>query len=248
MTLPPFSVIESIGLLWLFIVWATLLFGGFARGPLNAEQTHRIPRFNRMSASATLVLAAWVGVLVTLNTAWGTYALLIAIGMSLGFIGDLFMAELIPVLPDGQHVLGGIGAFGLGHIAYIGGIIHLSNQTGLTADSRWLVLALWLIAAVILWYLVVYRNSEKTMMHMAALPYALLLATTTGLASGLAIQSGQFIPLAIGAALFLISDLLLAAQLFNNLHFIGIGDAVWFLYSPGQMLIVYTLPIIALIT
>ena len=44
----------------------------------------------------------------------------------------------------------------------------------------------------------------------------------------------------VGAALFLISDLILAAQLFNDLHFRGVGDVVWLTYGPGQMLIVYS--------
>jgi hypothetical protein len=60
------------------------------------------------------------------------------------------------------------------------------------------------------------------------------------MATGLALQQGQFTWLAIGAALFLISDLILAAQLFNDLSFPLIGDVIWLTYGPGQMLIVYS--------
>jgi hypothetical protein len=67
-----------------------------------------------------------------------------------------------------------------------------------------------------------------------------LLASTAGLATGLATQDAAFIPLAIGTALFLLSDLILAAQLFNGLHFKMIGDVVWLTYGPAQMLIVYS--------
>ncbi|MGB0384348.1 MAG: lysoplasmalogenase family protein [Ardenticatenaceae bacterium] len=67
------------------------------------------------------------------------------------------------------------------------------------------------------------------------------LATTTGLATALALQTSAFVWLAIGAALFLFSDLILAAQLFNGLHFRLIGDLVWLTYGPGQMMIVYSL-------
>ena len=79
------------------------------------------------------------------------------------------------------------------------------------------------------------------MLHLAALPYALLLASTAGFATGLALQSALFIPLALGAGLFLISDLILATQLFNKAYFWLISDVVWLTYGPGQMLIVFSI-------
>lgn len=70
-----------------------------------------------------------------------------------------------------------------------------------------------------------------------------LLASTSGFATGLALQRGEFIPVAVGAALFLLSDLLLAAQLFNDVRFYLIDDVVWLLYGPAQMLIVFAMVI-----
>ena len=90
------------------------------------------------------------------------------------------------------------------------------------------------------WYFVVFRGQQATALHWAALPYALLLASTAGLASGLALQARSFIPLALGGALFLTSDLILAAQLFNGLSFFLVGSVVWLTYGPAQALIVYT--------
>jgi hypothetical protein len=78
------------------------------------------------------------------------------------------------------------------------------------------------------------------MLHRAALPYALLLASTAGLATGLAVQAPAFVPLAIGGGLFLLSDLILAARLFNGVYFYLIGDIVWLTYGPAQALIVYS--------
>jgi len=60
------------------------------------------------------------------------------------------------------------------------------------------------------------------------------------LASGLAVQAPAFVPLALGSALFLLSDLILAAQLFSGVHFYLIDDIVWLTYGPAQALIVYT--------
>jgi hypothetical protein len=87
---------------------------------------------------------------------------------------------------------------------------------------------------------VVFRGGKDAMMlRCAGLPYALLLATTAGVALGLAIQTPVYLPLALGATLFLLSDLLVAGEQFGRMRFPHIGDAVWLTYGPAQMLIVY---------
>jgi len=221
-------------LLALLALWALLLFGGFIFGQPDAAHSQRIPTWMRMASSAVLVVAAWSWWLAGVQDKG--MALLIAVGMSLGFLGDLFMAGLLPAAP---RVLWGMGAFGLGHVAYIAAFMRLANVLGLTANgprlAAWLA---WLLIGAVGWYLVVFRGQQATALHWAALPYALLLASTAGLASGLALQARTFIPLALGGALFLTSDLILAAQLFNGLSFALIGSVIWLTYGPAQALIV----------
>lgn len=77
---------------------------------------------------------------------------------------------------------------------------------------------LWLLIGLCGWYLVVFRGRKPTALHLAALAYTLLLSSTAGLATGLSLQSHAFIPMAIGGGLFLLSDLILAAELFNDLQ------------------------------
>jgi hypothetical protein len=230
---------EQIWLLALLVVWVGLLFGGFIVGKENEDQTHRTPTKARMGSSIALVVAGWSWWIIAQDSDWQQLALLLAIGMSFGFLGDLFMAGLI--IGGENRVLGGIGAFGIGHVAYIIGLVGYGNDYGLDdSTKRWGALVVWLIVGAVSWYFVVYRGAkEREIVHIVALPYALLLAATTAFATGLALQSGTFTLLAVGGALFLFSDLILAAQLFNDLHFRNIGDAVWFIYGPGQMLIVY---------
>ena len=234
-----FNYLDSTHRYWLIallILWAVLLFGGFIFGPANPSQ--RMPKWTRLTSSAILVLAGWSWFLITRQNSVNSYLLWLAIGMTFGFVGDLFMAG---TMPGGRNVLGGMATFGLGHIAYIIGIWRFGNQVGLTdGTARWASLIVWWIIGAVLWYFVVYRGQQPTTLHQVALPYALLLASTAGVATGLAIQQGQFSWLAVGAALFLVSDLMIAAQLFNDTSFPLIGDVIWLTYGPGQMLIVFS--------
>ena len=222
-------------LIGLGLLWAVLLFGGFLAG--RSDASTRMPTWTRLGSSLALVAAAWSWYVFSRDTAAHAFTLLLALGMTAGFLGDLFMAG---VLPGGRSVLGGMGAFGLGHVFYIAACLMLGNQQGLNAAGpRWGAWAAWLLVGLVGWYVVVFRGQAATTLHWAALPYALLLASTAGCATGLALQAPAFIPLALGGALFLASDLILAAQLFNGLRFPYIGDVIWLTYGPAQLLIVY---------
>lgn len=226
-------------LVGLWAIWSVCLFGGMAIGRLNADHTHRSPTWMRIASSSALVTAGAVWWINARGTGVEGFAVCVAVGMALGFLGDLFMARL---LAANNYVMGGIGAFGLGHLAYIAACLLISAQLSEgMVFIHWWALAAWLAFGAAGWYLVVFRGQQATALHWAALPYALLLATTAGLATSLALSHGAFASMALGAALFLFSDLLLAAQLFSGLHFKLIGDVVWALYGPGQMLIVYSI-------
>ena len=228
---------ERLWMMGLGLLWAVFLFGGFLFGREDRERARRMPAWTRMASSLALVMAGWSWFLFVQGGDEGSLAFWIALGMTLGFVGDLFMAEIIPA---GDRVLGGIGAFGLGHVAYIIGLVTFGDRFGYDEPAgRWGSLTVWSIVALVGWYVVVYWKGERTFLHKVALPYALLLAATTGFATSLALQDRVFLPLAVGAALFLLSDLILAAQLFNNLRFRLIDDVVWLTYGPGQMLIVF---------
>lgn len=230
-------------LLGLLFVWAILLFGGFLFGN-SGDASHRMPTWSRMASSAVLVTAAFSWYLFARGTVAAGYALLIAVGMAFGFLGDLLLAG---VLPGGRNVILGIAAFGVGHLFYIAALLRLAAAADLTAPGpRWGALAAGLLIGLVGWYLVVWRGAAAagipmSTVHWIALPYALLLATTAGLATGLALQDGRFVPLAVGAALFLLSDLILAGDMFSGLSFPLIGDVIWLTYGPAQMLIVYSI-------
>ncbi|MBZ0307653.1 MAG: hypothetical protein K8I82_16415, partial [Anaerolineae bacterium] len=78
---------QSLLMTILLILWAAFLFGGFILGTENAERTHRTMTWTRMASSLVLVVVGWVFVWITCETRVSTYALLIALGMTFGFLG-----------------------------------------------------------------------------------------------------------------------------------------------------------------
>jgi uncharacterized membrane protein YhhN len=219
----------------LLVLWALLLFGGFVIGGGSLPE-HRMPVWTRLASSIVLVVLAWTQWRVARRERSGGFAMWLAAGMTLGAVGDVVLSG---VLPGEDNVLAGIAAFGLGHVCYIKAVLSWEKTEGLTAPlPRRVALAIWLVIGAVGWYFAVYRGQDAEVLHWAALAYALLLAGTAGVTTGLAWQARAFAPMAVGAALFLVSDLMLAAQLFSDLSFRMIGDVIWLTYGPGQMLIV----------
>jgi YhhN family len=226
-----------VALLALLALWAALLVGGFAVGARPRTAERRMPRWTRMASSLVLVAGAWSWLAIERGGPTAEYALLVALGMTLGCAGDLALAGLLPLRAP---VLGGIAAFGLGHVAYILALLRFGDAHGLAAPApRFGALVAALALGALGWYLVVARGRRRTALHWAALPYALLLACSAGLAAGLALQADVFLPATLGGLLFLASDLLLAGQLFSGLDFPLIGDIIWLTYGPAQALLVY---------
>jgi len=218
----------------LIIVWGLLLYGGFVFGKIDDKEKRRMPLSTRLASSFTLVVVGWLWFAFEQDTDIGQLALWLAIGMSFSFIGDVFMADILPLQP---YVLYGIVAFGLGHIAYIIGLVHI-GQTLDSSFPNYTVLIIWWLIGIGGWFFLVFWKGERSFLHYVALPYALLLASTVGIATNTALGHPAFIIIAVGAALFLLSDLILAAELFSNLHFKLIGDVIWLTYGTGQLLIV----------
>lgn len=226
----------------LWLLWAVLLIGAMIGGNV-LEDGHRgiWPTAGRMGSSIVLVVVGVLAWRLYRETLAGRFALLVAVGMALGTLGDFFNAGLLKFIPLPDPVLGGIAAFGLGHIAYIAGCIDLARRTGLTDRKAFLIGILgWQLFGVAAWYYVAYLGTENRDLLWPALPYTLLLAGTAGITSGLALQQARLFLLALGGALFLLSDLILAFGLFRG----GVRhgtEAVWLTYGPGQMLIVFSI-------
>ncbi|GIW01221.1 lysoplasmalogenase [Roseiflexus sp.] len=214
---------------------ALVMLAGLATGNCG-DARNRIPLPLRMLSS----LLVWFAALLlwrSADLAVRRQAALAAAGMGCGFLGDLIMARVIP-LPE--HVISGMLTFGAGHGCYIGATAgHLAQRGALKAASAPL-LASWLIGAIG-WYFVARNPAKSGVLNGAALAYALLLASTSGMGAALAMRDSRYLSLALGGVLFFISDLILAGELFRDLFFPHIGDAIWLTYLTGQGLIVEAL-------
>jgi hypothetical protein len=232
---------HAAGFVALWFVWLAMLAGAMISGNLLDRHGAALPTALRMGSSVVLVITAWWAWTLWRDAAVGRFVRLIAIGMTLGTIGDFFNAGLLNFIPLPDPVLGGIAAFGLGHIAYIAGCVWLAKRTGLTNRTAMLIGILgWQLFGLIGWYYVALQGSEARGVVWPALPYTLLLAGTAGVTAGLALQEAKFFLLALGGALFLLSDLILAFGMFRG-SFPHSTEAVWLTYGPGQMLIVFSI-------
>lgn len=213
-----------------------LLGGGLLLGPLDAAQAGRLPLSVRMALSSLLVLAALAQWRLSAAAMAATYAFWVFLGMALGLLGDLVMAGLIPV-PD--RLICGMLVFGLGHIAYIVALAGLTVTLGLWSAP--FNLAVWAVAALGaagLWQLAVQKPGGPRPLNLAALGYSLLMATMNALAIALALRQTRFVPLALGALLFLMSDLILGNWTIRGHARRRVNDLVWATYNLGQLLIV----------
>ncbi|MBI5563975.1 MAG: lysoplasmalogenase [Chloroflexi bacterium] len=225
-------VIVSVGLMAIPV----LLFIAFVFGQYNPERTRRTIKPLRMSTSFVAVLialAAW-----TSNTRLAEAAPWFFFGMLCGFLGDLILAEVIP-LP--KRMIAGIIAFGVGHICYIIGfstvtaILGLSNP--ITGSLFWLV---YVLASSFLWVIFINNPARSRTLNIGSLIYAWLISVMAGAAGGLAIQDPRFTLSAIGGGLFLLSDLILGNRELRDNGWFLVHDVVWVVYIAGQALIATT--------
>lgn len=226
---------SAVGLL---SVWLILLLGGLLAARLLPDPTgSNLGTIGRLGSSIALILLAALAWLQA-EQSWKWFAILIAVGMFLGTVGDFFNANQLKFIPLSDPTLGAIVAFGLGHVFYMLGIVGVLRRFSERSLGKIVgSILLWQLVGLLAWYGIVYGTTERSGLVYPALGYCLLLAGTAGLATAAACHCTSLWPLALGAALFLLSDLILAVVLFRG-SFPFRSEAVWLTYGPGQMLIV----------
>ena len=208
----------------------------FIFGHYDPERTRRTIKPLRLSTSWILVVCAWI--IWATSTALRTPALFIALGMTIGALGDLVLADVLP-LP--RRMISGIVVFSLGHLCYIAGFMATASILGLnnpfTGSLLWVV---FVIVAAFLWFFLIFNPAKSRALNIGALFYGWLIAIMAGTATALALSDPRFAPIAIGGVLFLISDIILGNRELRDNGWFLVHDVVWVLYIAGQALIVLT--------
>ena len=239
MTLFPLSIREPYATLLMLLigVWGALLVFAFVFGKPNPERTRHSVSWLLMGTSALLVAAAFIWWFTSAGRL-AVVSLWLMLGMAFSFLGDMILADHVPYLTG---TLPGMLSFSITHVCYalalsaIAAVMELST-TGLLLG----VVLAYLAAGVVAWLFLVNAPSVKKVLRFGALGYVLLLAGMAGLATALAFQSPALAWFALGANLFLFSDILLGNQLFRRTNWPHVHDIVWVLYITGQALIVFS--------
>ena len=224
----------------LLTVWGALLWGHRLFGPADGPDFERIPTWARMTSSSVLVLYA-VLVLPSMRDAdLRKLARAMAIGMAFGLVGDLLLAGVLGL--QGPAALGaGMVVFGIGHGFYLKGMRAVGPWPWKPiVGAMVVVLAGWLVN-------VMGGTSPSPLLTVGALVYGLLLGAVLGMATGIALRERPFWTMAIGAAVFLVSDLVLSLHFFRPDVYAQIpvhirGDLVWLLYAAGQVSLLSAAP------
>jgi len=223
----------------LFGLEIALLAGGLILGKPNEEQTGRLPRGLRMLLSAILTVAAllgWQGGATGTPVQW--YATFIFLGMAAGSVGDWIMAGLIPVP---QRLIGGMAAFGLGHLFYIAALLNLTIRSGRGSTCTSIVaVALILSLSAWAWNAHVRNPDRSKLINVGSLIYGLLIGVMCALAIAVAVCDTHYVALAAGSLLFLTSDFILGNWMIRGHVWKCVNDAIWVTYVGGQLLIVYS--------
>lgn len=156
-----------------------------------------------VKTGATALLAA----LAALAPAAGGWFWLIPLGLALGALGDLFLA-----LGGTRWFLAGVAAFGLGHLAYAGGFLWRSAGLGFDGLAPGEGLALACLAGLLV-STELWLAPRTGALRQPVRSYVGLIGLMGVAALLLPDHPGQGW-LRLGAGLFILSDLMLALQLF----------------------------------
>lgn len=213
--------------------------GGFLVGRLDRERINRIPRLNKLLSSVILLVSALlIWRMAAEETPLVGSAALLCVGMAFSLLGDVIMAQLLPMR---QYVLFGMAAFGVTQVLYVLAEIRLGQVLGLSENRvRLACVAGSCVMGAALWWRLVFSRRQPPVLNLVSFGYCLLLLTMAGLATSIAVQEPRMAVLSAGAWLFVASDLLLGHRLFRRRHFILMGDLIWMTYISGQALIVYS--------
>ncbi|MDR0397095.1 MAG: lysoplasmalogenase [Oscillospiraceae bacterium] len=158
------------------------------------------------------------------------------------WLGDASLGGFKPLTRSMSNPsLWGLGFFAAGHLCYIAAFtvfIRLWPQSGRRTP---LMLAAFAAAAVAAWWFVCWRSGQPMPLRAASLAYALTLfamACMAWVSAARLADASRFVwPLALGGALFIISDGMIAMNWFQGWNSRWRDLLIWGTYAPAQLLL-----------
>lgn len=189
------------------------------------------------TAAACFVLIGIIGYMTRTNDSFG---MKIVIGLIFGMLGDILLNLRFVVGEEkGQKVfLIGIVSFLIGHILYLAALIPLAAHTAVC------VLIGAILAAMLLAYIFNTMEVKKAFKIFGVFYLgAVIIMTVMAMDVAISVQTGRSIEYAIGAVLFMVSDIVLIFNTFSGTTRFSMRIANLSLYYIGQLLIAICLSI-----
>lgn len=205
----------------------------YLKGGWDEERTRYSHRTLLRLTSLVLVLLSWWAVFQQSGGSLFTFALCVAGGMFITFMGDLVTGGIIPT---SKPYVVATAVFGAGHICYLGAIFLASRALNLSISPEWMALGLVVGAAIG----ISLARGGKASLRGPAIAYAILLGGMMGSALGLGWQRPEWWSLSLGSVLFSVSDTLLGHRELRKARWFMMYDVVWAFYILGQLGIVWS--------
>ncbi|MBN1285915.1 MAG: hypothetical protein JXB47_10995 [Anaerolineae bacterium] len=223
----------------LLIVFGGFLAFGFAFGSLATDRTRRQSNTTRLPQAAVLAVCALIWWLFAArSTSIETFARCVFLGMALSFASNVVMAGLLRIE---NRVLWNMVIGGAGCIFYILALRELQILFDL-GDKSTLVLMLvvgWVVSVGV-WMGLIVVSEGGPATNTGTLIYGLLLGSMAAYAGALAVQMPGLMPVAAGAGLNFIANMLWGNHTLRNNNWYLVSDVAWITYIFGQALIVFT--------
>lgn len=221
-------------LLGMGIVWIVTYAVGMWLGAPNDDRSRRLALPAKLVMIALTLAMGIIWLIAVAGSPATTYGVLIVLGLIAGAVGDLLLADVLPVKKPEMPAM---AVFGVGHLLYLAAAIVFSTQMQLNG-GRMVVAAIGgALVIALLWAALVATGRVSRTMNLGSLIYGMLIGIVAGVATSVRLTSGALLSLAVGLILFALSDLLLARYLLRKQGFTSVRDVVWLIYSLAQILI-----------
>lgn len=167
-----------------------------------------------------------------------SYYKFLALGLLACFTGDLFLSDVIPI---SASFLGGMAAFGTAQILFICVFVKILKANRIKVFNRRLLRSMLILYSIcsVIYIIIAKYSTTSTEIKLGILGYSLLLCTMASFAISLTNINNRCWIIAIGAILFVISDMIIGLTGFDILYIPAKDFVIWGTYVAALMGMVY---------